>query len=478
MSAASLPEAAGSLLVLAGLALLGALIARAVRPDADRALLVALGYPVGAGVFAWLLFLLSWAGVPLARPSVIALLLLALAGAAIVGAARRRSATVVPPGAASAADGRPNRSATLVAACLLLGLTLLTAILSVGLGYYTWDDAAIWATKGYGVALEGTVFAGVRWGAMNLSYPLNIPLQVSVFRVLFGDLLPGSKLIFPVYFFSLGAAVLRYIRRRAGSAWLAVLGLLTVLTIPTVFQHATTGYANLAFAVYLVSGVLCMSEALADRRPRGLALGALVLGLAIWTRPEGVLMWATCILAVALSRPWKGPFRGREIAAMVLPALTVGGPWLVFRQLFATPTGTSRLEDIAVGQILAGDIRWTAFYPILRYIGGQMLRLEAWGPGLLLAALILGVELVAAGKDAGRRLREGTLVAAGLQGAAVVGMYFLVAYSGDLYTWMSTGLNRMMIPAVVLLVICGALALDRLASRDTKRGVPRADAKA
>jgi len=27
------------------------------------------------------------------------------------------------------------------------------------------DAAAIWAAKGYGIALEGTIFAGSSWGA-------------------------------------------------------------------------------------------------------------------------------------------------------------------------------------------------------------------------------------------------------------------------------------------------------------------------
>lgn len=474
MSAASLPELLGSLLTLAGLSLLGVLIARSLFPGADGGLVTALGFPLGAGMFSWLAFLLSWAGVPLTAGTLVGAFgsICAVLVGYLVVRRREASAPRCEPDDIVGRDPLPGwvRGAGWLAVGMAVGAA---AVLAVGLAYYAWDDIVIWCLKGYGIALEGSIHAGSHWGSMNLWYPLNIPVLVATIRILTADNLPGSKLLFPLFYASMLLGIIRYLRRSGVSPSLAVLGGVCIGTVPTVFEHATTGYANLPLAAYLVLGTLSLTEA-KGRGETGLTvLGGTLLALAAWTRPEGLLMSTCCLAGAAGCRPWKHMGVGKWAIAVGVPLVIVIAPWSVFRSVYSSAVTVSELIRLAGQRILAGDIRWDAFYLIARYVAGQVVRLRAWGPTLIVGVLTVGLDLAIVRGERLRRLAETTLLTAGLLSLAVVGMYFVTAYGDDLYTWMSSGLNRMMMPAVVLLVVSSMLSLDRLLS---KSGVGRRSA--
>ena len=58
------------------------------------------------------------------------------------------------------------------------------------------DSIQIWGAKGYGIAITGSIKDVTDWETNTLAYPLHVPVLVAFFRLLSGDLLPSSKLIF------------------------------------------------------------------------------------------------------------------------------------------------------------------------------------------------------------------------------------------------------------------------------------------
>ena len=229
--------------LLLAILLLGSQIARAVLAPQQRAELLGLAFPLGAGVLTWLLFLVSWVGLPLNLPSVIIVYALALMAAVVIGARVLGNGSVEKRRSSGRPITSPSSADKLHTALLLLFAFLigLAAFIAVARSYSAWDAAAIWAPKGYGIAFEGSIFAGARWGAHGLGYPLNVPLLISVFTWLGGDILPGSKLIFPAFLASVSLGAYAFWIRQGVSTLLAGLGMLLVASVPSIFLHATIG---------------------------------------------------------------------------------------------------------------------------------------------------------------------------------------------------------------------------------------------
>ena len=319
----------------------------------------------------------------------------------------------------------------------------------MGLSYYTWDDIALWSVRGYGIALDGTVASAERWGNSGLRYPLNMPLLIGLFRLIDGDVLPGSKLLFPAFYGSILLAVLAFWRRRMVPSTVRVVGILALGTTPLLFTHATTGYANLPFTFYLVTGNLVLGEGVEDKSARHLLLGGILLGLASWTRPEGLLLGVACaaIHSLALLR---GPHRWSGVLAMILPMLLLAAPWIIFEGSLAPRGVVGEVGAVGLGRLLRSDVQWDAFYVIGKYFAGQVIRFRVWGAFVPLAVLLGFISI------ASRRARVNgvgvvlALVSSVTLGALVFGMYYLTSYSGELVNWLSSGFNRMMMPAAVL----------------------------
>jgi len=154
----------GSLLLL--LAALGALLTRIILLDVDQPTLVLLAFPLGAGIFTLALFLASWIGVPI-RPITVYSILLLLLGAAALLAHKTQASR---PLRLDRQNEGPEQACTarITPYLIAAGWLILSMILSIGRAYSSWDAAAIWSVKGYGIASEGTIFAGATWGAHGL----------------------------------------------------------------------------------------------------------------------------------------------------------------------------------------------------------------------------------------------------------------------------------------------------------------------
>jgi hypothetical protein len=291
-------------------------------------------------------------------------------------------------------------------------------------------------------------------------------LLVAVFRILDGDPLPGSKLLFPLLYASLLFGCYRFWIRQGLRSAEASLGTLLLAATPIMFWHATSGYANLAFTFYLCTSILWLIESMQESDGRKALIGGVLLALSVWTRPEGVLMSAGAIAAVIVTRTWSGN-RQPRLVPLILPPLLAAVSWAIFSRVNASGDAEAfDLSSRALKGVLAGDIRWTSIGVILKFVGGQLLRFRDWGFTLSLAAILSLVGLPL--KDLRRESSKTSLILAIIVLSGVVfGAHYMAAYSPRgpswVYEWLSLNFNRVFMPVGTLLTLLGFLTLRRKA---------------
>jgi hypothetical protein len=433
--------AAGLMLVVA-LLLLGAMLIAAFLSVSEVRAQAAMAFPLGLGVFTWTLFLGSWAGMRISWHS--ALLLLASLLLLAITLARRKARVAPRAACPSCHLGLP---ATIGLAIVVVGLGLL----SVSMAYSAWDAMAIWSVKAYGLASEGNLLAGERWGAHGLDYPLNLPLAIATMRVLQGDTGPLSKLFFPIFYASLILGCAKFWLRRSVPRSVALASALILATSPILVQHATNGYVNLAFASYLILGSLAIVDGhLSECRPLQ-SIGGSMLGLAMWTRAEGTLLVSLLlpILYFALTLlTHKRPCLG----CIAVPATIIGGTVFAFTSQHGAGGQLSVPLLAASAQLQAGQLRLDAIYRTLRTLAGNIVNFWQWGmllpSGLMFIAYWLTILR--------RRNPSGglALVIAGLALAGgILAYFYLLAFestAASYQMWMDTGVDRIFLPAIML----------------------------
>jgi len=455
--------AALDVIVLGVILVLGALLALAIGRRMPPADLLGLAFPVGTGLLTWLLFIVSWVGVPITLLTAGAVYLVVLLAVGVGLLWRQKGAPVQTEIRAERESPRRHVSWRLALWAAFAMLVMTSAILAVWRSYSAWDDIAIWSVKGYGIAREGTIFAGARWGAHGLSYPLNLPLLISIFRLVDGDVLPGSKLIFPMMYLSLALGCYGFWRHLRVRPWVAGLGMLLIATTPVVFEHGTIGYANLPFACYLVLSVLWYVRANRVGQTGHYVLSGILLGLACWTRPEGLIIGLVVVAALFAARRL-APQGEVRYAAWLVPAALIGGAWGVFAALYAGESQISGAVRTAYHTITEGHLNLHALYRIARYFVRQLLTPSVWGMAFAVCAIAI-LSRVRGLRPKASPLAFAILMAALGAAVAVIGSYYVASFSGpSLDWWLGTGFNRMLIPGVVLAEVLATLAASHLAS--------------
>jgi hypothetical protein len=410
-----------------------------------------LSYPAGAGVWTFVSFLMSWAGLRMSRGT----LSLAAGGMAVslllLGRIRRPVLTGSAPALSSPGepDSRATRAPAWTTAAILV-LTGLATVLSIARAYASWDGMAIWSVKGYGIAREATVMAAADWGSHGLAYPLNVPLQISLFELAGGDRLPQSKLIFPVYYLALLVGLRELLLRRTQVAPDPA-ALLLLAAAPLLFDHATSGYANLPFSTYLVLGFLEILQGVRAKARRLVLIGGLMLGLATWTRPEGVYLVGLggMVLWFSLRKSGRG---GPPEAFWLTPVLLLALPWQAF-------SAVSGFQDAAFSSVRTGlssltrpAPRLVDTYWILRYFAWQAVQPQFWGIAVPASALLLALRARGSRFDT----PDDAMALLGVAAAiflAVGAYYFLAATGESLKYLLSTSVERLLMPGMILLLV-------------------------
>lgn len=443
-----------SLGLIVAFSTLGLLITKILRPNCSVATLLASSYPMGSGVLTFAMFLLSWIGMRLDLWRMVSIYLVITVLVLVVFIYMRES----NPGLGSST----NTSKRWVSGSLkiwlpgviLLVLMIAAAYFAVLRSYSSWDAAGIWGVKGLAIAMEGDVRAAREWGSHGLRYPLNIPLQISIFTVVGNSSIEHSKLIFPVYYGSLIVTVYAFLSLRA--AWLKSLaGSLLVASVPIIFEHGTIAYANLPFTTYILLGCLSLLSAKRSSSRFEETTGGVFFGLAAWSRPEGFLIVASSLLVLGFSH-WL--LKGQKIITSnaILPFLFVSLVW----QVFSFSMSSSSLPSDTLVQAIQGwggfDLNLDAIYWTFRYAVGSLADPMVWG-GLGYAALLLFVFNLGKISKAEHEIALNlTAIAAGI-GFSVFVYYYLVSYSQDVQYLLGTSVDRIFMPVWILGFVAGFL---------------------
>ena len=457
--------------ILAGLWILGILAVRAILPVSRLLEQVALGFGLGIGILTWSLFLISWTGLSLNSATILLtyFFLLALFIVSIQKASRgKHPLSASNPEHAYGLQGIPD----VIGWFFFVTFGAFLFLLSIGLSYYFWDAMAIWSVKGYGMGAEQSIFGALDWGAKGLAYPLNIPLAINIFFLADRDMLPGSKLLFPGYFIAMliGLRVLFY--RQRLPAWFAWCAVFAIGTIPLLLQYSLIGYANIPYVYYYVIGIIWVCVGLDSQDLQRILLGAMLLALSIWTRLEGLEFWPLALISIGIV--WRKEILDKKILLRILvPALVVGGSWVIFSRANHATTGETVLLSYAISQVLHGELNPLAAYQILRFTAYLVIKTRTYG---VLVPVMIGLALLAIvfNKETRKDKVSLTLLVSGsLTGIGVMLMYYLTSYdqSSDLLSWLGTGYDRMLFGALVLLATASALILWRFWSEEVNNVV-------
>jgi hypothetical protein len=336
--------------------------------------------------------------------------------------------------------------------------------LSVGKGYHRIDAIQIWGAKGYGIAADGSLTGVTGWGTNTLAYPLHIPVLIAAFRILFGDILPASKMVFAGCYLALMLVGYASLLSMGVKRWMSGLGIILIATTPFLFQHGTFAYANLPLAFYLCASVVVFLPVFTGSPTRwNLILSGVFFASAAWTRPEGLLL---SVFGIGLLLFWlyldkEIEFSWKQVLKLLTPLFIYFLLWqLVKVRAYPVPLSQSSLPVEALTQILSGNFHLSELAYILVFLSQQWLTLDIWGiwgyVSLIAIIFILWFYKLVS-QAAWVLFSVGCLFI-----AMMVGMYYLTSYdlTHDLSWWVTSGLNRMILPGwyILWLGIVGAFS--------------------
>jgi len=378
------------LVVILGLIILGYLIVNLIHPAGRLIEKLSLAAPIGSGILSWSIFLASWAGLRIQIATVAgvyAVLCMVLTALYF----RRKQNPFASLAGARLSLQKPSLSIGSLSHWIIwigISIWLLAGVtISVGRGYSTFDDMAIWSLKGYGMADEGTIFAGGKTGGHGLAYPLNLSLSIAVFKLASGDVLPGSKLLYALFIPALLIGCFSFWRRREVDARIAAVGILVLLTVPQVFLFSTLGFANYPFAVYLTLGCFWSIEGWLAKRSNYLLMGGLLLALAGWTRPEGIL-FALVLMAAMVLVSWLVNRQLTVPLPWLLP-LIVPVIWLFFARSYIQSDQAGTRVSTVLQRIGSGELDWSTVKTLVNYASDHLQSPAIWGAVLPVSALCI-----------------------------------------------------------------------------------------
>jgi hypothetical protein len=237
--------------------------------------------------------------------------------------------------------------------------------------------------------------------------------------------------------------------------WLSGLAVLLLMLSPIIFRHATIGYANLPTGYYLVAGIgvfILLSES--NFNMRSLLLSSLLLVCAAWTRPEGLnLAFGAVIILLGfiLTRKFTY-FHWKQLAIFLIPMIFYLIFWQIIKaQIYTEPFKNSDLFSTALSHITQCNLHLEAGFYILTYLTQELLTFRIFG-GVGLMLLILALLVTISRKNVPRSTWM-LITVGGLWIVMIVGMYYLLSFSSthDLSWWVTSGLNRMVFPGIILL---------------------------
>ena len=273
-------------------------------------------YLLGAGAATLLLFSLSGLGIPWTRAS-LAITLGALALIAAGLATRRGPVSLMTskPGIANAID---------VLTAALTGGHFLLATVAAPIEN---DYLLIWGVK----ARMFFATRGVDWAYLESplnvpshpDYPLHVPLLYDVQALVNGSW-PEATAGFAT--FACGLAALVAVRGLLADEMSKLARALTTLILMPLLFSPYIGIAEGPLIAYATVGVLYVRRGVARDSHAEVVKGAVFLGLAAWTKNEGLSLIVVVAFALVVARKLR-------LLPALIPAGAIGLPWLVVHRM-------------------------------------------------------------------------------------------------------------------------------------------------
>jgi len=418
---------------------------------------ISLAIPAGAAVFSWSIFLASWAGLSITLNNIIILYLLSIFLFLIFSrlfSIRRIFQVNISERNNYFSQIRNLDWPSIVLIVGIIAMVMLAFYISVGRGYSNYDDIAIWSLKGYGIAAKNSIFADHLLGGHGLAYPLSLPLSITIFKLASGDMLPGSKLLIPIYTVALLWGCFRFLTRHGVNSRIALIDIFLLITVPQFFYYSTLGYANVPFTACLLLAVLWGINGLMDGNKGELLISSFLFGFSGWMRPEGTLFAGILILVLLawyfLVKGWKT----WRIGFWLLPGLVIPIVWLIFARNYVLEDQAGGALKALFNQTQGGHfINLEPLIMTARYGIDTFFNPKTWGLILPLVLILFIITLP-------RLIRRPNRVALPLLLATLVtflipaALFFIESTTeGNFSTFLSMSFDRAYLPAMILSII-------------------------
>lgn len=405
--------------------------------------LIAEAYLLGAGVATFVLFALTLAGIAWSRMTFGAGCLL-VALIAVLAAMRRRAPRPKMPqlGLANLVD--------VVTAALVGGhLLLATAAPPIESDYLL-----IWGVK----ARMFLAAAGIDWvyleAPLNIpahtDYPLLLPLLYDAYAMVHGSW-PEAWAGFPTFAF--GLAGLIALRSLLADEMPKLARAVTTLVLMPVVFSPYIGLAEAPLIVYASIGVLYVKRGVAQASRGEIVTGAVFLGLAAWSKNEGLSLIGAVAFGMIVARRFR-------LLPWLFPAVAINIPWWILHRLHGL-----KVDLAAGGTIERLAARLSEPLPVV----------EALVPRTGMPALFWSGVAVAVAIGIRRMTADDRFLAvtAAIQFLIYAGVYFMTPR--DLMWHIDTSWARVLrqiMPLIVLAAILPAFRVIRFAPENTNATDP------
>ena len=210
-------------------------------------------------------------------------------------------------------------------------------LVAISTPFTAWDTWTHWGYKAKIFfskrTIDNHIFRKVgEGGCYNPDYPLLIPLLESYIWIFLGNLYePYAKLLGVLYYVCI--LIIFYFGLKKIYKRSFALGFTLVLSsLPGISLLAPIGYADVPMGFYITAAVIYIWLYLKDKDFSYLLLGALFLGIGMWTKKEGISQWFAVVSSIIFLRFIKQiDLSKKSIIFLIALPLILILPWIIFR---------------------------------------------------------------------------------------------------------------------------------------------------
>jgi hypothetical protein len=360
----------------------GVLSVQCIFPGKDQTRMLesmGLGFGLGIGLISMGMFYLAYWQVPLTTPNVVGLVLALLLILAVLRYVRTNRTPAQEIQILGKPSWRVNRlELSLGGIISLLGLVLLLDTLSKPL--QSFDACAIWGMKAQVLFDQQGIYGEDFFDAERLHahqrYPLLIPLsECFLYHFFVGFEDRYVKILFPALFVSLNLTFYAVLRRFFGRGYSLVgAGLLMSLPAFIIFENggAGSGYADVPLAYFAFGFAASLFLWLCEGESGRLTIATLFGVFLIFTKQEGLALWALtmfCVISLRLAGDRKSTFELKPLLVVCLVTIVLLYPWFHYRSQLPL-NDEDYFGRLGTGSLTAGTARlpfilWSFFKEIL-----------------------------------------------------------------------------------------------------------------